>query len=36
MRDVKKGLFSVNPDVLGVFKESVKDLLKEMSAEEAL
>ncbi len=36
MRDVKKGLFSVNSDVLGLFKESAKELLKEISAEEAL
>jgi len=35
MRDVKKGYFSINSNVVKLFKESAKDILKEISAEEA-
>lgn len=36
MRDIKMALTSVNKDILSLFKESAKELIKELGNEEAL
>ena len=36
MRDIKLALTSVNKDILSLFKESAKELIKELGNEEAL
>ena len=36
MRDIKLALTSVNKDILSLFKESAKELIKDLGSEEAL
>jgi hypothetical protein len=36
MRDIKLALTSVNKDILSLFKDSAKELIKELGNEEAL